>query len=124
MKEIYYFSIIILILCLIFIGCNPVIPEPEPEPELDYIKIEPQYAEIKAGDSIDLLVKGFSEDGQEVDLIEDKIFWSKCCPSGELDPSVGYITTFTSARSSSGVMHIYCDYEGLKDTGRVKIIGR
>ncbi len=122
MRELYYLLIIILILCLIFAGCNPVIPEPEPEPELSYIEIEPQYAEIKAGNSIDLFVKGFSEDGQEVDLNEDRIFWSKCCPSGELYPLIGYITTFTSSRGSSGVMHIYCDYEGLKDTARIKTI--
>lgn len=124
MKELSHFLITILILCFIFVGCDPIIPEPEPKPELSYIEIEPHYAEIKAGDSIDLFVKGFSEDGQEIDLNEDKIFWSKCCPSGGLYPLVGYATTFTSARSSSGVMHVYCDYEGLKDTARIKIIRR
>ena len=118
------FYILTFILILVFlVGCNPI-PNPPVEPELYRIEITPHSADIEAGESIDLFVTGYSEESEEVDLDATKIHWSKGCPSGDLEPLIGYTTTFTSARSSSGVMHIYCDYEEFRDTARINIIRR
>jgi len=117
-----YFIIFILMLAFL-VGCSPI-PDPPIEPELYCIEITPHSANIEAEESIDLFVTGYSEEGEEVDLDATKIYWSKCCPSGDLEPLTGYTTAFTSARSSSGVMHIYCDYEEFRNTARINIIGR
>lgn len=130
MKKAILIFIVILVLLT---GCNPMIPidpifplNPELpiEPELYRIEITPRYTEIQAGSSVQLSVTGYSEKNEVVNLDEADIFWSKGCPSGSLEPLMGYTTTFTSIRTSSGIMIIYCDYEDLSDKARINIIGR
>jgi len=126
MNEYLYLLLLIPILILAFlVGCSPVIDPPDPpEPELYRIEVTPHKADIQAGTSITLFVTGYSIEGEEVMMDTMKVKWSKCCPSGDLEPITGYTTTFTSLRSSSGIMMIYCDYEEFRDTARINIIGR
>jgi hypothetical protein len=123
-----YFYLVILIVCLalaLLVGCSPVIEPPEPplEPELHRIEITPNYTELLAGYSVQLIVTGYSEESEEVGLDEASIYWSKCCPSGTLSPLTGYTIVFKSTKSSSGIMQIYCSYGEFSDKARINIMG-
>ena len=102
--------IIMLIICLLLIGCNPGPPiEPVPCAE---IYIIPEISEIGLGESIEL----FCFDQLDRPVIAE---WSKRCNAGTLSVLIGKSCIYTTPNYNEGYQIIWAEYEGLKAEARV-----
>jgi len=101
--------IIMLIICLLLIGCNP---EPPIEP-VTSIMIIPERSEIGLNESIEL----FCFD--QLDRATMAV-WDKRCSAGVLSDDLGVSITYTTPRSMTGIQEIYAEYGNLKATAKVK----
>ena len=101
--------IIMLIICLLLIGCNP---GPPIEP-VTAIYITPEHSEIGLNESIEL----FCFD--QLDRATMAV-WSKRCSAGVLSDDLGVSITYTTPRSMTGIQEIYAEYNGFKATAKVK----
>ena len=102
-------NIIMLIICLLLIGCNP---GPPIEP-VTSIYITPEHSEIGLNESIEL----FCFD--QLDRATMAV-WSKRCSAGVLSDDLGVSITYTTPRSMTGIQEIYAKYNGFKATAKVK----
>ena len=101
--------IIMLIICLLLVGCNP---EPPIEP-VTSIMIIPERSEIGLNESIEL----FCFDQLDKAVIAE---WSKRCSAGVLSDDLGVSITYTTPRSMTGIQEIYAEYGNFKATAKVK----
>jgi len=101
--------IIMLIICLLLIGCNP---GPPIEP-VTAIYITPEHSEIGLNESIEL----FCFD--QLDRATMAV-WDKRCSAGVLSDDLGVSITYTTPRSMTGIQEIYAEYNGFKATAKVK----
>ena len=103
---------LILIICLTLSGCW-LFPTPEPvvEPVIS-IRIEPEYSDIKLGDSVEL----FCLDQLDRPVIAS---WSKNCGAGTLSVLIGKSCIYTTPNYNEGYQIIWAEYEGLKAEARV-----
>jgi len=101
--------IIMLIICLLLVGCNP---EPPIEP-VTSIMIIPERSEIGMNESVEL----FCYD--QLDRATMAV-WSKRCSAGVLSDDLGVSITYTTPRSMTGIQEIYAEYNGFKATAKVK----
>ena len=101
--------IIMLIICLLLIGCNP---GPPIEP-VTSIMIIPERSEIKLGESVELYC---------IDQLHRQVVakWDKRCSAGVLSDDLGVSITYTTPRSMTGIQEIYAKYNGFKATAKVK----
>ena len=90
--------------------------------ELFSIKISPQEVTISVGGSCLFTLHGYDLKLNEVPLESSKVIWTKCCGVGELSPTIGLSTTYTTP-SVSGKRNITAQYNNLK-TGAVIIVVR
>ena len=88
--------------------------------ELFSIKISPQEVTISVGGSCLFTLHGYDLKLNEVPLESSKVIWTKCCGVGELSPTIGLSTTYTTP-SVSGKRNITAQYNNLK-TGAVIIV--
>ena len=88
--------------------------------ELFSIKISPQEVTISVGGSCLFTLHGYDLKLNEVPLESPKVIWTKCCGVGELSPTIGLSTTYTTP-SVSGKRNITAQYNNLK-TGAVIIV--
>jgi len=88
--------------------------------ELFSIKILPQEVTISVGGSCLFTLHGYDLKLNEVPLESSKVIWTKCCGVGELSPTIGLSTTYTTP-SVSGKRNITAQYNNLK-TGAVIIV--
>jgi len=100
---------IMLIICLLLIGCNP---GPPIEP-VTSIMIIPERSEIKLGESVELYC---------IDQLNRQVVakWSKRCSAGVLSDDLGVSITYTTPRSMTGIQEIYAEYGNFKATAKVK----
>lgn len=116
-KSIVLF-IMILILITMTLGCsgsNPIIPgiinpNPSVNPEndtLSYIQVSSSSAGLKLGESVQIIVKGYNSDNEQIILDKSKVYswgWTvqgqcyNCIkPFVELTPKIGSLTTTFSS---------------------------
>ena len=100
--------IIMLIICLLLIGCNP---GPPIEP-VTSIMIIPERSEIKLGESVEL----YCFDQLDRPVIAS---WSKNCGAGTLSVLIGKSCIYTTPNYNEGYQIIWAEYEGLKAEARV-----
>ena len=100
---------IMLIICLLLIGCNP---GPPIEP-VTAIYIIPERSEIGLNESIEL----FCFDQLDRATIAE---WSKRCSAGVLSNDLGVSCIYTTPRTMTGIQEIYAEYEELEATAKVK----
>ena len=100
---------ILLLMCLLLVGCNPVIPI---EPIIS-ISIEPEYSEIELGKSIELFC--LDQLGRPVPAK-----WTKRCGAGDLSTDIGETCIYTTPKTMPGIQEIYAEYNGLKAMAKVK----
>ena len=80
--------------------------------ELFSIKIIPDEVVIKIGESHLFTLHGYDIKLNEVPLVGSKVTWTKTCGVGNLSPTTGLSTTYTTP-SSSGSRNISGHYESL-----------
>jgi len=85
------------------------------------IKIDPAEVEIKAGESREFMVKGFDLDLNEVPLDGEKVKWTKSCGVGELNPTEGVQTTYTTPENL-GARDISAHYGSLGTGAKIYIL--
>ncbi len=90
--------------------------------ELFSIKILPVEVTVSVGESCLFALHGYDLALNEVPLLSAKASWTKCCGAGDLSPSTGLSTTYTTP-SSPGERDISAHYENLS-TGAVVIVVR
>jgi hypothetical protein len=76
------------------------------------ICIDPAEVEIKAGESQNFMLRGYDLILNEVPLDTEKIFWTKDCGVGELNPISGLKTTYTPPEMP-GIRNISAHYGSL-----------
>ena len=101
---------LLLILCLLLVGCNPT---PEIIEPVTAIYITPESSEIGLNESIEL----FCYDQLHRQVVAK---WSKRCSAGVLSDDLGVSITYTTPRSMTGIQEIYAEYGNLKATAKVK----
>jgi len=106
--------ILLFIMCLLLVGCNPVEPIIEP---IISIRIEPEYSEIGLNESVELFC---------LDQLDRPVMasWSKRCGAGTLSTDVGETCIYTTPLRMEGIQIIWADYEGLRAEAKVNGIRR
>jgi len=90
--------------------------------ELFCIRIEPEKVQLKTGESHNFTVKGYDLFVKnEVPLSGEKIYWTKSCGVGKLNPSVGLQTTYT-APDVAGMRDISAHYGALGTGAWVEVV--
>lgn len=129
-KRTVIFLITVVFVLLVLSGCNtiPTIPGTNPNPsvnpensEVSYIEVTSSVSTIETGQSLQLVVKGYNSEGEQVILDKSKLFMWKwtvtgvaCadCISGlvSLSPTSNSLTTtFTSGAAAT--FHIAAYYK-------------
>ena len=103
--------IIMLIVCLLLVGCNP---GPPIEP-VTSIMIIPERSEIKLGESVELYC---------IDQLNRQVVakWSKRCNAGTLEHDSGTTCIYTTPKTMTGIQEIYAKYGNLKAMAKVKAV--
>lgn len=89
--------------------------------ELFSIKIEPTVVDVKEGESVTFILKGYDLKLNEVPLDTTKIKWAKSCDVGELFPITGLRTVYTAPKMP-GVRNISAYYNSLRVGARIYIL--
>ena len=85
------------------------------------IKIFPQEVTIPVNSSYLFTLHGYDLKLNEVPLDGAKVFWTKCCGVGNLSPTTGLSTTYTTP-SVLGERNITAQYKNLKTGATIVVI--
>ena len=91
--------------------------------DLFTIIVEPSRIDLPAGESHAFTVRGFDKQLNEVPLEPEKVYWTKCCGVGNLNPTTGLTTVYTTP-SVPGVRDITAHYQSLGVGAKINVLAK
>ncbi|TJX68316.1 hypothetical protein E8P77_02415 [Soehngenia saccharolytica] len=84
--------------------------------ELAYIQIIPKSSKMFAGGEVSFTVKGFDQYYNPIDIDKSQLVWSTSTADS-------YVENLVFRANSKGLVNITCDYNGIKGTADVEVLG-